>query len=102
MIFNEPDCTIDEDSGHLIWSSLKDIDTSMDDLDNTKVSEGWEFLVECKRSQATDLLREAPSGCFLIRPHADDGVEEDEIFSPDTSADELSDFDNVEKPRRIK
>ena len=122
MIFNDSDCTVDEDAGHQVWSSLKDIDVSK--MDNVELSEGWEFLVECKRSQATDLLRDAPPGCFLIRPHADDdgvftlsfktnlnvassdvredSVREDEIFTPDTSADELSDFDNVEKSRHNK
>eukprot|EP00339_Tiarina_fusa_P005290 CAMPEP_0117081792 /NCGR_PEP_ID=MMETSP0472-20121206/57624_1 /TAXON_ID=693140 ORGANISM="Tiarina fusus, Strain LIS" /NCGR_SAMPLE_ID=MMETSP0472 /ASSEMBLY_ACC=CAM_ASM_000603 /LENGTH=515 /DNA_ID=CAMNT_0004809819 /DNA_START=274 /DNA_END=1818 /DNA_ORIENTATION=- len=33
---------------------------------------GWEFLVDCRRAEATELLRPRPTGCFIIRPHPDD------------------------------
>ena len=70
----EPDCLLDDDSGRYLWSSLKD-PTSLDVVEEQPkktTSGGWEFLVDCRRSEATDMLRESPTGSFIIRPHPSD------------------------------
>ena len=73
IVQSEPDCISDDDAGRLLWTSLKAIDMSKPGSKSKKASSGgWEFLVECRRSQATELLRERPTGCFIIRPHAED------------------------------
>jgi RAVE protein 1 C terminal len=122
MIFNEPDCVLDEDFGRLLWASLKDIAALKGALEKDNNGDGWEFRVDCKRHQATELLRNAAIGCFLIRPNTDDsGVytlsfktnlepeatvppeekeREYENFTPDTSGDEQSDLDRADRPRR--
>lgn len=73
MIQTDPDCLTDEDAGRCLWTSLKSIDSTKSDS-KSKITSigGWEFLVNCKRSQATELLRERPTGCFIIRPHSED------------------------------
>ena len=122
MIQCEPDCITDEDAGRPLWTSLRAMDSSKPDSKSKKTSSGgWEFLVECRRSQATELLRERSTGCFIIRPHSEDhGVftlsfktnlvpaavlpEEDgresNARTPDTSADELSDADIEERTQQ--
>jgi RAVE protein 1 C terminal len=112
MIESEPDCLTDDYVGRHLWMSLKVVDTAKADFGTQKASSGgWEFLVNCKRSQATELLRDRPTGCFIIRPHSEDtGVftlsfktnlipelakanegngQESESRTPDTSGDEL-------------
>jgi len=74
MIREPPDCLVDETTGRQLWSSLKII--SAGGQRETKVigtgSGGWEFLVDCRRTRATELLRPRPTGCFIIRPHPSD------------------------------
>lgn len=124
MIQTEPDCMTDLDAGRHLWTSLKVADSSKMDLAAKKTSSGgWEFLVDCKRSQATELLRERSTGCFIIRPHAEDhGVftlsfktnlvpaasappeengRESESRTPDTSGDELAEMDISNRPPRL-
>lgn len=123
MIQNEPDCMTDEEAGRQLWTSLKMVASSKFDLATKKTSSGgWEFLVDCKRSQATQLLKKRSTGCFIIRPHAEDhGVftlsfktnlvpalvqpeengRESESHTPDTSGDELSEIESSTRPTRV-
>ena len=75
MIINEsPDCLLDEKAGRQLWSSLKII-SGGGQRENKVVgtgSGGWEFLVDCRRAHATELLRQRPTGSFIIRPHPQD------------------------------
>jgi hypothetical protein len=74
MMRQPPDCLIDEGAGRQLWSSLKIISGGAGR--EKKVigtgSGGWEFLVDCRRARATELLRERPTGSFIIRPHPQD------------------------------
>lgn len=74
MIRQPPDCLMDEGGGRQLWTSLKII--SGGSRSEKKVtgegSGGWEFLVDCRRSDATQMLRPRPTGCFIIRPHPED------------------------------
>ena len=74
MLQQPPDCLMDHDVGRQLWTSLKVISTSSvgEKRHNGSSSGGWEFLVDCRRSEATDILRPRPTGCFIIRPHPDD------------------------------
>ncbi|GKY91356.1 hypothetical protein MPSEU_000107800 [Mayamaea pseudoterrestris] len=78
MIRSNPDCCVDEEAGRILWASLKsNVEVGREQhLQKEKVSSGgWEFLVECKRSEATGLLNDKKTGCFIIRPHpGDSGV----------------------------
>jgi hypothetical protein len=71
-----PDCLVDNEAGRQLWTSLKIISSSS--LGERRQSGmgtpsgGWEFLVDCRRSEATELLRPRPTGCFIIRPHPED------------------------------
>ena len=70
----EPDCLLDDESGRYLWSSLKDptpLDIEEEQPKKT-TSGGWEFLVDCRRAEATEILRESPTGSFIIRPHPSD------------------------------
>ena len=74
LIKCEPDCLMDNEAGRWQWASLK-FKTSVGQTSNDKGganSGGWEFLVDCRRSEATELLRDKQTGCFIIRPHAED------------------------------
>ena len=75
MIIREPpDCLIDERAGRQLWSSLKII-SGGGQRENKVIgtgSGGWEFLVDCRRARATELLRSRPTGSFIIRPHQQD------------------------------
>ncbi len=73
----EPDCSMDFDRGRQLWSSMKIILSYCgSDEENKGASEttsgGWEFLVDCNRKEATDLLKHRKCGSFLLRPHPDD------------------------------
>jgi hypothetical protein len=74
MIRQPPDCLIDDNAGRQLWTSLKIISGAVGG--EKKVtgtsSGGWEFLVDCRRAEATELLRPRPTGCFIIRPHPED------------------------------
>ncbi|KAL3939235.1 MAG: hypothetical protein SGBAC_006005 [Bacillariaceae sp.] len=76
LLEQPPDCLVDDDAGRQLWSSLKIITSSS--LGERRQSGfgtpsgGWEFLVDCSREDATDLLRSRETGCFIIRPHPDD------------------------------
>ena len=69
----EPDCMMDFDAGKNLWRSMKIIipkegTTSVDGVTRG----GWEFLVHCRRDEATEMLRDGKCGQFLIRPHSQD------------------------------
>lgn len=123
MIRSEPDCLVDEEAGRCLWTSLKVLPCTEENTDKAKQtsSGGWEFLVDCRRSEATSILRNRPTGCFIIRPHAqnhgvftlsfktnliptDSSGRDSEARTPDTSGDESSDGDDVKgrppKPRK--
>jgi hypothetical protein len=76
MLKQPPDCLVDNESGRQLWTSLKIISSSS--LGERKQSGtgtpsgGWEFLVDCRRVEATELLRPRQTGCFIIRPHPED------------------------------
>ncbi|KAL9182531.1 hypothetical protein ACHAXT_013183 [Thalassiosira profunda] len=71
----EPDCLMDFDSGRNLWRSMKVIayqeETATNGIDGV-TSGGWEFLVDCRREEATEMLRDGRTGQFLIRPHPQD------------------------------
>ena len=118
MIRSDPDCPMDDDCGRHLWTSLKLLaSNSVAALAETKraTSGGWEFLVDCRRSEATQILREKRTGTFIIRPHSgDNGVftlsfktnlvpsevtngldGEDRAGDSGLSGDELSDSDGI-------
>lgn len=74
LIKAEPDCLLDFDAGKNLWRSMKIIVVNENTLDNVEgvSSGGWEFLVDCRRDEATEMLRDGKTGQFLIRPHAQD------------------------------
>jgi len=117
MIRSDPDCHLDDDIARHLWTSLKMVTSSSyaDQFETKKTSSGgWEFLVDCRRSEATQMLRERRTGCFIIRPHSgdhgvftlsfktnlvpavDDARRKDR--TPDTSGDELTDDDGINRP----
>ncbi|KAL7553577.1 hypothetical protein ACHAWF_016877 [Thalassiosira exigua] len=74
LIKAEPDCLMDFDAGKNLWRSMKIIivnDSTVEDIDGV-TSGGWEFLVDCRREEATEMLRDGKTGQFLIRPHPQD------------------------------
>jgi hypothetical protein len=74
LIKAEPDCFMDFDTGKNLWKSMKLIvakDSTVDSIDGV-TSGGWEFLVDCRRDEATEMLRDRKCGQFLIRPHQKD------------------------------
>eukprot|EP00979_Chaetoceros_neogracilis_P016177 scaffold7259_cov267-Chaetoceros_neogracile.AAC.13 len=73
----DPDCAMDFERGRQLWSSMKMILSGSDGEDEnddgaTTTSGGWEFLVDCSRVKATELLRSRKCGSFLLRPNPDD------------------------------
>jgi len=74
LFSDEPDCLMDADCGRQLWTSFKVMNSPMEkERKNTgRSSGGWEFLVDCKRKEATEMLRDRKPGIFLLRPHADD------------------------------
>jgi len=74
MIRQPPDCLHDHKAGRQLWTSLKMISNNvvMERKASGVGSGGWEFLVDCKRAEATEMLRPRPTGCFIIRPHPED------------------------------
>ena len=74
LIKAEPDCPVDFDLGKNLWRSMKIIvvnESVVDGIDGV-TSGGWEFLVDCRREEATEMLRDGKTGQFLIRPHPQD------------------------------
>ena len=70
----EPDYPMDFDAGKNLWKSMKIIvvnDNVIDGVEGVS-SGGWEFLVDCRRDEATEMLRDGKPGQFLIRPHTQD------------------------------
>ena len=74
LIKCSPDCAQDAEQGRQLWTSMKVMNELDDHVDKRHISGsgGWEFLVDCKRDEATNLLREKKSGSFLLRPHPED------------------------------
>ncbi len=74
MIRQPPDCLIDNGAGRQLCSSLKIISNAatLEKKPSGAGSGGWEFLVDCRRAEATEMLRHRPTGCFIIRPHPED------------------------------
>jgi len=69
----DPDTIVDEEEGMHLWRSLKRTASDRDwDKARKASSGGWEFFVDCRRSEATKILRESPTGSFVIRPHPND------------------------------
>ena len=119
LIQTKPDCPFDDDAGRHLWSSFETAMVENPDIEpKENTGGGWEFLVDCRRSQATDMLRDRSTGCFIIRPHSQDpGVftlsfktnlvptedQEDEILDRtfDTSGSE-SELDGSKPPTSSK
>lgn len=74
LVRNGPDCPLDHNGGRQLWSSMKLIAGLEDKTKKigTQGSGGWEFLVDCRREEATAMLKKRTSGSFIIRPHQDD------------------------------
>lgn len=74
MIRNQPDCSLDDEAVHPLWTNLKSFTAPEREVKkNRKISSGgWEFLVDCRRTEATKMLRCRPTGCFIMRPHPND------------------------------
>lgn len=74
LIRQPPDCQVNEDLGRQLWASLKLISSASGSEKKTSGtnSGGWEFLVDCRRIEATEMLRHRSTGCFIIRPHPED------------------------------
>jgi hypothetical protein len=74
LIKCEPDCHMNNEAGRQLWTSLKMVSNADGKVRSSgkASSGGWEFLVDCRRSEATDLLRHKPTWCFIIRPHVED------------------------------
>lgn len=74
LIRSEPDCLMDTEAARQLWTSLKIVSgkPGLEKAVGGVGSGGWEFLVDCRRSEATELLRLKPTGCFIIRPHPED------------------------------
>ncbi|KAL7521427.1 hypothetical protein ACHAWX_006106 [Stephanocyclus meneghinianus] len=74
LIKAEPDCPLDFEAGKNLWRSMKIIFTNENAIDCVEgvTSGGWEFLVDCRREEATEMLRDGMPGQFLIRPHPQD------------------------------
>lgn len=73
VLRHEPDCPLDFFAGRQIWSCSKfwegmQVQTSA----GGSSGGGWEFLVDCRREEATKMLRNRPPGSFILRPHVDD------------------------------
>jgi hypothetical protein len=74
LIKAEPDCIMDFDAGKNLWRSMKIIipkEGTTNGIDGVTRG-GWEFLVHCRRDEATEMLRDGKCGQFLIRPHSQD------------------------------
>jgi hypothetical protein len=111
LIETRPDCHVDDLCGRHMWSSLEVAASTQRDVPSrSSAGGGWQFLVDCKRSQATEMLRYRPTGCFIIRPHSrDPGVftlsfktnlvptndlnMDADDRTPETSGDEQSDIE---------
>ena len=74
IIRHQPDCLLDTEAGRQLCTSLKMLadSPSLEKKSGMTGSGGWEFLVECKRAEATEMLRPRPTGAFIIRPHSED------------------------------
>jgi len=77
IIKYEPDIVMDFEHGRQLWSSMKIIlgnsSTGLKCTESVETtSGGWEFLVDCKRAGATEILRHRKPGTFLLRPHPED------------------------------
>ena len=74
LIKSEPDCVMDFEAGRNLYRSMKIITANENTVDNVDgvTSGGWEFLVDCRRDEATEMLRDGTAGKFLIRPHPQD------------------------------
>lgn len=77
LIKAEPDSLMDFEAGKNLWRSMKIIavnnqnENAAEGIDGV-TSGGWEFLVDCRREEATEMLRDGRTGQFLIRPHPQD------------------------------
>jgi RAVE protein 1 C terminal len=74
MLRQPADCVVNPIAGRQLCTSLKMISNlvAMEKRASSVGSGGWEFLVDCKRAEAAELLRPRPTGCFIIRPHPED------------------------------
>ena len=73
----DPDCPMDFERGRQLWSSMKMILSLPEEEEHAiesaeTTSGGWEFLVDCNREEATNLLSPRKCGSFLLRPSRED------------------------------
>lgn len=101
----EPDCKRDQEYGRQLWSSMKMI-SGLDNRAPKKApaagssSGGWEFLVDCRREEATNMLKKLAPGSFIIRPHNEDNgvftLSFKTNLTPSTDPDEHQDMKDTE------
>jgi hypothetical protein len=104
---------MDEHAGRQLWTSLKIISggSSVEKKVTGSGSGGWEFLVDCRRAEATEMLRPKPTGCFIIRPHPEDHgvftlsfktnlVPTQDIYVADASSGDESGNQNSKPPEK--
>jgi len=72
MIKCEPDCPLDLGAGQEIWRSMKSSGLPKRETASGVHSGGWEFLVDCTRNEASEMLKIRKPGSFLLRPHPED------------------------------
>ena len=72
MIKCEPDCPLDLGAGQEIWRSMKSSGLPKRESASGVHSGGWEFLVDCTRNEASEMLQSRKPGSFLLRPHPED------------------------------
>lgn len=72
----DPDCSMDFERGRQLWSSMKMIVSQQPEEKSNEGTEttsgGWEFLVDCSREEATEMLKTRKCGSFILRPHPED------------------------------
>jgi len=68
----DPDCALDFPGGRQLWTCWKIMNNDDERKPKNSRCGGWEFLVDCKRTEATEMLRNKKTGTFLLRPHPDD------------------------------
>ncbi|GFH49862.1 hypothetical protein CTEN210_06338 [Chaetoceros tenuissimus] len=72
----DPDCSMDFERGRQLWSSMKMIVSQQPEEKSNEGTEttsgGWEFLVDCSREEATEMLKTRKCGSFILRPHHED------------------------------
>ena len=68
----EPDCSLSLSLAQELWRTMKSISLPTKNEVSGVHSGGWEFLVDCTRQEASQILMNRKPGSFLLRPHFED------------------------------